>query len=67
MYEECSSSENTHEDSFLDDPQNKRQSYLVVIMNNDDKTRANDLRLRNCFVYLTVLVLFVLSADGNKR
>ena len=67
MHKEYSLSAKTHEESFLDDPQKKSQSYLVVIMNNDDQIRANDLRLRNYFVYLTVLVSFVLSADGNKR
>ena len=67
MREECSSSANTCEESFLDDPHKKRQSDLVVIMNDDDQIRANDLRLKNCFVYVTVLVSFVLSADGNKR
>ena len=36
-------------------------------MNDDDQIKANNPHLRNCFVYLTVLVSFVLSADGNKR
>ena len=36
-------------------------------MNDDDQIKANDLHLRKCFVYRTVLVSFVLSADGNKR
>ena len=67
MHEECTLSAKTREESFLDDPQKKSQSYLVVIMNDDDQIRANDLRLRNYFVYLTVLVSFVLPADGNKR
>ena len=42
------------------------QSF-VLIMNDEDQIRANNLRLRNCFMYLTVLVSFVLSVDRNKR
>ena len=41
--------------------------HLVLIMNDEDQMKANNLRLRNCFIYLTVLISFVLSADGNKR